>query len=67
MNAPRCKDVNVHTLYPWVHQTCNNMSSSDQIQPILFPDVNPSELPEDSKFSMVAGDFLEVYKERGLN
>ena len=61
----RCKDVDVFTLYPSVHQYCNNKQSTDQIRPIKFPDVRPSDLPRDSNFSMAAGDFLEVYTEPG--
>ncbi|XP_053181901.1 carnosine N-methyltransferase isoform X2 [Scomber japonicus] len=41
----------------------NNKKSSDQTRPIRFPDVNPQSLPLDSDFSMVAGDFLEIYTE----
>ena len=41
------------------------MQSGDQIEPIRFPDVDPSELPPNSNFSMAAGDFLEVYQEPG--
>ena len=62
----RCKKVNSFTLYPWVHQWCNNRSTDDQTQPITFPDVNPSDLPEGSNFSMAAGDFLEIYKDPGI-
>ncbi|XP_063051849.1 carnosine N-methyltransferase isoform X2 [Engraulis encrasicolus] len=59
----RCENENSMTLYPWVHQFSNNKHSSDQIRPIAFPDVNPQSLPHDSNFSMVAGDFQEVYTE----
>jgi carnosine N-methyltransferase len=61
----KCQDVNMYTLYPWVHQFCNNKRSEDQIRPITFPDVRPADLPrsEDCNFSMAAGDFLEVYTE----
>ncbi|XP_056146449.1 carnosine N-methyltransferase isoform X1 [Lampris incognitus] len=59
----RCDTVNSLTLYPWIHQFSNNKKSSDQTRPISFPDVNPQDLPLDSDFSMVAGDFLEVYTE----
>ena len=58
--------MNVHTLYPWIHQYCNNMSSADQIRPAQFPDVNPADMPPDANFSMAAGDFLEVYEDPGL-
>ncbi|XP_042278145.1 carnosine N-methyltransferase isoform X2 [Thunnus maccoyii] len=57
----RCEKVNSLTLYPWIHQFSNNKKSLDQTRPIRFPDINPQSLPLDSDFSMVAGDFLEVY------
>uniref|UniRef100_A0A4W5LAZ6 carnosine N-methyltransferase n=1 Tax=Hucho hucho TaxID=62062 RepID=A0A4W5LAZ6_9TELE len=41
----------------------NNKRSYDQMRPITFPDVNPQSLPPNSDFSMVAGDFQEVYTE----
>ncbi|KAK3094979.1 hypothetical protein FSP39_008676 [Pinctada imbricata] len=59
----KCREVNSFTLYPWVHQWTNNKYTEDQTQPITFPDVNPSDLPLNSNFSMAAGDFLEVYQE----
>ncbi|XP_066567242.1 carnosine N-methyltransferase isoform X1 [Amia ocellicauda] len=59
----RCAEVNSMTLYPWIHQFSNNKKSSDQIRPVYFPDVNPQSLPANSDFSMVAGDFQEVYTE----
>ncbi|XP_061674351.1 carnosine N-methyltransferase isoform X5 [Syngnathoides biaculeatus] len=59
----RCEKVNCLTLYPWIHQFSNNKKSSDQTRSIQFPDVNPQSLPQDSDFSMVAGDFLEVYSD----
>lgn len=61
----RCKDINIFTLYPYVHQFRNNKTFEDQIRPVYFPDINPSELPPDADFSMAAGDFLEVYTEPG--
>ncbi|KAK3599760.1 hypothetical protein CHS0354_037241 [Potamilus streckersoni] len=61
----KCKDRNCFRLYPWVHQWTNNESNSDQVEAVTFPDINPSELPENSNFSMAAGDFLEVYKDPG--
>lgn len=61
----RCDKENALTLYPWIHQFSNNKMSSDQTRPVSFPDVNPQSLPADSDFSMVAGDFQEVYSEPG--
>jgi carnosine N-methyltransferase len=59
----RCKGVNLYRLYPFVHQYTNNYSSSDQVRYIMFPDLDPSELPPNTQFSMAAGDFMEVYQE----
>ena len=52
---------NCITYYPWVHQFCNVLKSSDPTRPVKFPDVSPHELPSNSSLSMAAGDFLEVY------
>ncbi len=49
------------TFYPWVHQFCNVIKTSDQLRPVTFPDVDPRELPPDANFSVAAGDFLEIY------
>lgn len=57
----RCEKENSMTLYPWIHEFSNNKMSTDQTRGVTFPDVNPQNLPPDSDFSMVAGDFLEVY------
>ncbi|XP_068711651.1 carnosine N-methyltransferase-like isoform X2 [Montipora capricornis] len=52
------------TIYPYIHQTCNNKSSTDQVRPVVIPDVDPTDVPSDLNFSMAAGDFLEVYTEK---
>lgn len=57
----RCSIAEDYTIYPWLHQNVNNVKRTDQTEPSRFPDVVPilnSPLPN---FSMVAGDFLEVY------
>ncbi|CAH1789883.1 unnamed protein product, partial [Owenia fusiformis] len=59
-----CNDTDCFTLYPWVHQWCNNKKSADQTRPITFPDVNPAAIAPGSDFTMAAGDFLEVYNEK---
>ena len=60
-----------HTVYPWVHSVSNSRSSEDILRGESVPDVDPNHLtrkydasvhairPPD--FSMVAGDFLQVY------
>lgn len=55
------------TIYPWVLQSSNFWSLENQLQPISFPDVVPSEAMNDSSqesngcLSMLAGDFVEVF------
>ena len=53
------------TIYPYVHQTCNIKSTADQVRPVSIPDVDPTDVPSGLNFSMAAGDFLEVYTEKG--
>ncbi|XP_065199557.1 carnosine N-methyltransferase-like [Planococcus citri] len=57
----RCQGINLHQIYPWIHQCDNNLDTKDQLASIFFPDVDLSESIPNSQFSMVAGDFLEVY------
>lgn len=52
-----------HTVYPWVLQSCNNVSWDHQLAAIQVPDVDPALIPDYGLFSMAAGDFLEVYSE----
>lgn len=53
--------VDEHTIYPFVHSSSNWRSADDMLRPIRIPDVLPSTLPQTSEFSMVAGEFCEVY------
>eukprot|EP00833_Pecoramyces_ruminatium_P014566 jgi/Orpsp1_1/1188598/evm.model.d7180000065976.1 len=48
-------------IYPWIHSFSNTEKTEDQIAPIDIPDVLPGNIPVNTNFSMVAGDFLEVY------
>ncbi|XP_015522769.1 carnosine N-methyltransferase [Neodiprion pinetum] len=59
----KCRGTNTYQVHPWVHQYMNNLKPEHQTHAVLFPDVNPSDLPENAQFSMAAGDFLEVYTE----
>lgn len=59
----RAKGPNSCTIYPWVHQYTNNLAGENQTRPVTFPDIDPLTMPKDANFSMVAGDFLEVYAE----
>jgi len=50
------------TIYPFFSQTCNVVKTEDPFRAIKVPDLVPNmTLAPDSKFSMSAGEFLEVY------
>merc|ERR1719414_822405 len=57
----KCKKKDCTQIYPWIHQYTNNVTADDMTSSVKFPDINPEDLPEDAQFSMIAGDFLEVY------
>ncbi|KAK2725932.1 hypothetical protein QYM36_000418 [Artemia franciscana] len=60
----KCQGLNHYRLFPWVHTYTNNVKDEDQMRPSFFPDADPSELPPNARFSMAAGDFLEIYTEK---
>lgn len=57
----RTESVNQHVLHPYIHSFSNIPEASALLREIRIPDVLPSDLPEGSNFSMVAGDFEEIY------
>ncbi|KAI0342396.1 N2227-domain-containing protein [Trametopsis cervina] len=57
----RTDEINQHTLYPYVHSFSNIRDEPSMLRRVKFPDVNPSSLSADSNFSLVAGDFEEIY------
>ncbi|CAD6914044.1 unnamed protein product [Tilletia controversa] len=59
LNETRC--AGEHVLYPNVHSASNWTSARDMLQAVLVPDVVPSDLPDGVDFSMVVGEFVEVY------
>uniref|UniRef100_A0A182NK66 carnosine N-methyltransferase n=1 Tax=Anopheles dirus TaxID=7168 RepID=A0A182NK66_9DIPT len=59
----RCVIANQCTIYPWVHQFVNNLSQQSQLVPVTFPDVSPTKFPPKGTMNMVAGDFLQVYRD----
>jgi carnosine N-methyltransferase len=61
-----CKKENEFKIYPWINQWTNNLSISDQLREVKFPDLKPFELPYNSEFSMGAGSFLEIYNDKGM-
>ncbi|KAL1378176.1 hypothetical protein pipiens_015768 [Culex pipiens pipiens] len=59
----RCVIENQCTFYPWVHQYVNNLSRGNQIEAVTFPDVSPTKFPPKGTMNMVAGDFLQIYRD----
>ncbi|KAF8523696.1 N2227-domain-containing protein [Hysterangium stoloniferum] len=57
----RTERLHEHTIYPYIHSFTNNLCAEDLLRPVTIPDVLPSDLPEGSDFSLVAGDFEEIY------
>ncbi|KAI0049625.1 N2227-domain-containing protein [Auriscalpium vulgare] len=57
----RTNDIDQHTIYPYVHSFSNLPNRSAMLQAVTIPDVLPSDLPTGSDFSLVAGDFEEIY------
>jgi carnosine N-methyltransferase len=53
--------ANTFQIYPYIHQSHNIREFTDQIRAVNVPDVPPSDVPRNAEFSMVAGDFLQVY------
>lgn len=53
-------------IYPYIHDQNNKISLEDIYRPIQIPDVQVSEMIKDSQgdFSVVSGDFLQVYSPR---
>jgi len=57
----RTEDINAHTIYPYVHSFSNIPNRDALLRSVDIPDVRPSDIPENAKFSLVAGDFEEIY------
>ncbi|KAJ8593712.1 N2227-domain-containing protein [Rhizopogon salebrosus TDB-379] len=53
--------VGQYTIYPYVHSFSNLPNREAMLRPVKIPDVLPSALPSGSNFSLVAGDFEEIY------
>ncbi|KAI0705395.1 N2227-domain-containing protein [Earliella scabrosa] len=57
----RTDGVNKYTIYPYVHSFSNIPNTDALLRAITIPDVLPSSLPSGVDFSLVAGDFEEIY------
>ncbi|EJD01859.1 N2227-domain-containing protein [Fomitiporia mediterranea MF3/22] len=57
----RTEQVHQHTIYPHVHSFSNIPNREALLRPVSIPDAFPSAIPRGVNFSLVAGDFEEVY------
>lgn len=62
LSAEKVIDSEKFTIYPWVHNACNQRSSENSCRPVKFPDVSPAK--SGHLMAMYAGDFLEIFDEK---
>ncbi|CAG9321021.1 unnamed protein product [Blepharisma stoltei] len=59
------KTSNQFTVFPFIHDFSNVFTLNEIFRPVKIPDICPGEeLKEGSDFSMVAGDFIEIYSQQ---
>lgn len=51
-------------LYPYLHQSVNVWRAADQMRAVTVPDVRLDGLPPEAQFSMCAGDFTLIYRDK---
>ena len=62
-----CQNVDEKVIYPWIHDLSNRASKSEATKLVNFPDIDPSERPDNFQFDIIPGDFVEVSKEMELD
>ncbi|KAI6041129.1 N2227-like protein [Pisolithus marmoratus] len=63
----RTQSIDEHTIYPYIHSFSNVLSHETLLKAVTVPDVLPSDLPPGSNFSLVAGDFKEIYSAENMD
>jgi hypothetical protein len=58
-----CKEKNIFTIYPYVHESKNLYIPDDQMRSVQIPDVNPVALPPGGSLSMAAGDWMDIFSD----
>ncbi|KAF8834496.1 N2227-domain-containing protein [Paxillus ammoniavirescens] len=53
--------IGEYTIYPYIHSFSNIPSKAAMLRAVKIPDVRPSDIPPGTDFSLVAGDFEEIY------
>ncbi|KNC99971.1 uncharacterized protein SPPG_05346 [Spizellomyces punctatus DAOM BR117] len=57
------QQLHQYEIFPWIHSFSNSTSTDVLLSSVRIPDVLPGDVPRTADFSMVAGDFCEVYGE----
>ncbi|KAG8216200.1 putative carnosine N-methyltransferase [Butyriboletus roseoflavus] len=57
----KTESIGEYTIYPYIHSFSNIPSKNALLRPVKIPDILPSDLPPGTDFSLVAGDFEEIY------
>jgi carnosine N-methyltransferase len=60
----RTDEIGKYKLYPYVHSFSNVPTRQAMLHPVYIPDVLPSALPTGSDFSLVAGQFRDLFQRR---
>lgn len=59
------QEAEEYEIHPFIHTFSNNFNEEDAFEAYRIPDVNPAEfIGPAHDFSMVAGEFVEVYKKQ---
>jgi carnosine N-methyltransferase len=63
----KCSAALQYTIHPWIHSGSNHLHRQNQLRQVKIPDEVPGQVLQETQppvdFSMVAGDFYEVYTE----
>jgi len=57
----RTRTINQYAIYPYIHSFSNIPQEPALLRSVSIPDILPSDLPSECNFSLVAGDFEEIY------
>lgn len=52
-----CSSIEQCKIYPWIHDLSNKLERQTVLEPVHFPDINPSQRSEDLRMSIMPGDF----------
>lgn len=54
-------------IFPYIHNFTNRYNFQNSFQSIKIPDINNFEIPPNSQFAMISGEFVQLYKKGIIN